>query len=119
MRPTSDDPKHVDRLRDELYTSDEMIKEYEALQASPPEMDNQGNPCLLERTIIGLMFWSDATQLANFGHAKAWPLYMYLGNQSKAYRAKFTAGECHQVAYFPSVCSLILFTLLPWAKTQC
>lgn len=68
-----------------------MIEEYENLQSSPPELNEGGQPCTLERVIVGLMFWSDATQLANFGYAKAWPLYLFLANQSNSYRAKFTA----------------------------
>jgi hypothetical protein len=48
------------------------------------------------------MFWSDATHLANFGTAKLWPIYMFLGNLSKYIRAEPTSNACHHVAYIPS-----------------
>ena len=43
----------------------------------------QDGGCNLERVIAGLMFWSDATYLAQFGNASAWPVYLFFGNQSK------------------------------------
>lgn len=56
-----------------------------------------------ERVVVPLMLWSDATQLANFGDASLWPVYLYFGNQSKYTRGKPTAGASHHVAYIPSV----------------
>ncbi|KIO08844.1 hypothetical protein M404DRAFT_22671 [Pisolithus tinctorius Marx 270] len=49
------------------------------------------------------MFFSDATHLATFGNAKAWPLYLYFGNVSKYARAMPNSGACHLVAFFPSL----------------
>jgi hypothetical protein len=51
------------------------------------------------------MFFSDATHLANFGTAKAWPLYMYFGNLTKYTRAAPKSGACHLVGFLPSVSS--------------
>jgi hypothetical protein len=49
------------------------------------------------------MFFSDATHLATFGTAKAWPLYMYFGNLTKYARSAPKSGACHLVGFLPSV----------------
>ncbi|KAG2049220.1 hypothetical protein BDR06DRAFT_984493 [Suillus hirtellus] len=59
--------------------------------------------CSLERVIAGLMFFSDATHLANFGMAKAWPLYMYFGNLTKYVRSALKSGACHLVGFLLSL----------------
>ncbi|KAJ7163736.1 hypothetical protein C8R46DRAFT_1221491 [Mycena filopes] len=87
-----------ERVYDEVYTSDAFIDAHNTLQKSPREPG-----CKLERVIAGLMWWSDSTHLANFGTAKAWPLYLYFANLSKYIRTRPTSGACHQVAYFPSL----------------
>ncbi|KAG2341710.1 hypothetical protein BDR05DRAFT_976856 [Suillus weaverae] len=66
---------HQEWIYDELYTSDAWLEAQDNLQKLPKEPG-----CLLEHVVTGLMFFSDATHLANFGTAKAWPLYMYFGN---------------------------------------
>lgn len=58
--------------------------------------------------VASLMLWSDATQLANFGDASLWPIYLFFGNQSKYTCSKPTAAACHHVAYIPTVCTLRL-----------
>ena len=65
-------------LYDELYTSDAWNEAHDALQK---QRCNDG--CKLERVIAGLMFWSDATHLTQFGSASTWPVYLFFGNQSK------------------------------------
>ncbi|TEB34882.1 hypothetical protein FA13DRAFT_1707097 [Coprinellus micaceus] len=35
------------------------------------------------KVVAAIMLWSDSTRLANFGTAKLWPVYMFLGNLSK------------------------------------
>jgi hypothetical protein len=57
----------------------------------------------LERVVVALMFWTDATLLANFGTAKLWPCYMFFGNDSKYRRAKMHLNLCNHVAYFEDV----------------
>ncbi|KAG2737582.1 hypothetical protein P692DRAFT_201681626, partial [Suillus brevipes Sb2] len=94
---------------DELYTSDSWLEAQDDLQRRQKEPG-----CSLERVIAGLMFFSDATHLANFGTAKAWPLYLYFGNLSKYARSSPTSGACHLVAFFPSD---ILSTLPRISKT--
>jgi hypothetical protein len=71
--------------------------------------------CTLEKVVLGLMFWSDSTHLANFGTAKVWPIYLQFANLSKYIRCKPTSGASHHVAYIPSVsitflvdCSLLI-----------
>ncbi|KAG2745346.1 hypothetical protein P692DRAFT_201841314 [Suillus brevipes Sb2] len=82
---------HQERVYDELYTSDAWLE----------AQDNPG--CSLERVIAGLMFFSDATHLANFGMAKAWPLYLYFGNLTKYARVSPKSGACHLVGFLPSL----------------
>jgi Plavaka transposase len=89
---------HQERIYDELYTSDAWLGAQDDLHKLPKEPG-----CSLERVIAGLMFFSDATHLANFGTAKAWPLYAYFGNLTKYVRSSPTSGSCHLVGFLPSV----------------
>ncbi|KAH6896318.1 hypothetical protein BKA70DRAFT_1438538 [Coprinopsis sp. MPI-PUGE-AT-0042] len=61
---------------------------------SPPE-----GGCNLPRYIVGLMFGSDETVLAQFGTAKLWPLYMSYANDSKYRRAKLGLRLVEHLAY--------------------
>lgn len=98
---------HQERIFDELYNSDAWLNAQDNLQKLPKEPG-----CSLEHVIAGLMFFSDATHLANFGTAKAWPLYLYFGNLTKYARCLPQSGACHLVGFLPSV-SLILGACLP------
>lgn len=89
---------HQERIYDELYTSDAWLDAQDDLHKLPKEPG-----CSLERVIAGLMLFSDATHLANFGTAKAWPLYAYFGNLTKYVRSSPTSGSCHLVGFLPSV----------------
>jgi hypothetical protein len=91
------------RVHGELYTSAAFLDAHHALQESPSEPG-----CDLPRAIIALMFWSDATQLTNFGNAKLWPLYLFFGNESKYRRGKPSCNLCEHVAYFETVRAPIL-----------
>jgi hypothetical protein len=94
-------PSGIDvRCFDEVYTSDAFLEAHDKLQKQPNEPG-----CKLEKVVLGLMFWSDSTHLANFGTAKVWPLYLYFANLSKYLRAKVGSGASHHVAYIPSVSS--------------
>ena len=94
------------RVQGELYTSPSFIEAHQQLQDSPKEPG-----CDLPRVIVALMFWSDATQLAAFGNAKLWPLYMFFGNESKYRRCRPSCYLCEHVAYFqtvsPPTCRLV------------
>jgi hypothetical protein len=103
------------RCYDEVYTSDVFLEANQKLQEAPNEPG-----CRLEKVILGLMFWSDATHLANFGNAKVWPLYLYFANLSKYLRGKPGSGASHHVAYFPSVrlqLGYSLYRSLMWTFT--
>ena len=86
------------QLYDELYTSDAWNEAHDELQKQ-----RRDDGCKLEKVIAGLMFWSDATHLAQFGSASAWPVYLFFGNQSKYLRLCPTSGACHPVAFIPTV----------------
>jgi len=92
---------HQERVFDELYTSDAWLEAQDSLQRLPKEPG-----CSLEHVIAGLMLFSDATHLANFGTAKAWPLYMYFRNLTKYARSLPQSGACHLVGFLPSVSPL-------------
>ncbi|KAF8074608.1 hypothetical protein FPV67DRAFT_1559334 [Lyophyllum atratum] len=83
------------RVYGELYTSQAFLDSYEALLKSPPEPG-----CDAPRTIVGLMFWSDATHLTSFGQASLWPAYMFMGNNSKYDRCRPSASLANHIAYF-------------------
>jgi len=53
------------------------------------------------------MFYSDATQVAQFGHAKLWPIYLYLANQLKYDCARPDKKGGHTLAFLPSVSSCL------------
>ena len=92
-----------ERVYSELYSSDAFIDEYHKLQNSPREPN-----CQHERLIVGLMFWSDATLMANFGTAKLWPIYMAFGNSSKYLRGRPASNSMYDVAYLPSVSKSVI-----------
>ncbi|KAG2060731.1 hypothetical protein BDR06DRAFT_1054389 [Suillus hirtellus] len=84
------------RVFDELYTSDSWLQAQDDLQWQPREPN-----CTLEHVIAGLMFFSDATHLATFGTAKAWPLYLYFGNLTKYACSAPKSGACHLIRFLP------------------
>ncbi|KAF7970284.1 hypothetical protein HWV62_24482 [Athelia sp. TMB] len=88
----------TERVYGELYTSPAFLEAHNKLQ------DSNGEPgCTLERVVAAMMFASDATQLATYGTAKLWPLYLWFGNESKYRRGKPTFKLCHHVAYFQTL----------------
>jgi Plavaka transposase len=85
------------RIYGELYTSNEFLSAQDKVQRKVlTTTSNLG----LERVVVALMFWSDATLLANFGTAKLWPCYLFFGNDSKYLRAKPSSNLCSHIAYF-------------------
>ncbi|KAF8156767.1 hypothetical protein B0H34DRAFT_789464 [Crassisporium funariophilum] len=85
----------------EVYDSDAFNDENDKIQRAPVPPDDPG--CKREKVVLALMFWSDATHLANFGTAKLWPIYMLLGNLSKYFRSQPNSGACQHIAYIPSL----------------
>ena len=72
----------------------QIIAEQQRSQAPRP---------MLETVVMAILIWSDSTHLASFGSASLWPIYMFLGNQSKYARACPSKRPARTFAYFPSV----------------
>ena len=89
----------------ELYTSQAWLDADSELQNSP-----QVEGCELPRAIAAFMFYSDSTSLAQFGTAKAWPIYVFFGNQSKYDRARPSTSAGYHVSYLPTVCHCLRIT---------
>ena len=90
-----------ERVHGELYTSQAWLDEdakVQSLVLDPTETDKD-----VPRAIASIMLASDATVLGPFASSKAWPIYVYFGNQSKYVRAKPTQHAAHHLAYLPSV----------------
>lgn len=108
-----------ERIYTEVYTGDRWNEEYNKIYAA----NKQGPHCDLEALLIALMIWSDATLLAQFGNAQLWPIYLYIGNQSKYSRAKPSSFAAHHVAYIPKVCLALLLVayivlILSWYSSM-
>jgi hypothetical protein len=93
----TDQHKEV-KMHGELYTSEAFREAHQALQTLPLEPD-----CDLQRVVVALMFWSDATHLTQFGNSQLWPCYLFIGNESKYRRCKPSCNLCSHVAYFQKV----------------
>lgn len=93
-----DETRSPERIITELYTSDTMLWEHKKVRSAP-----RVTGCNLETVIATIMLWSDSTHLASFGNAALWPIYLFLGNQSKYMHAKPTSFAAHHLAYIPKV----------------
>ena len=83
-----------------MLQADAQIHEKLRIPGDTPEV---------EYVTLPLLFWSDATQLTNFGLASLWPIYLYFSNLSKYVRGRPTEFAAHHLAYIPSVC---IFSIL-------
>ncbi len=101
--PISDEDE---RIYGEIFTSDAFFTAAEEVQRHAPVPPDDPD-CKREKVVAALMFSSDATMLADFGTAKAWPIYLMLGNLSKYIRAQPDSGAMHHLAYIPSVSSFV------------
>ena len=100
----------TERVYDEVFASDGWLREDAKVQMtridpSKPEQE-------LPRVIAAMMFWSDETVLNPFGQNKAWPIYLFFGNQPKSERARPTAGGGRHLAYLPQVTVGFVIVLL-------
>ena len=86
------------RVYNELYASNAWNQAHDKIMKQ-----RRDNGCKLERVAAGLMFWSDSTRLAQFGHAFAWPIYLFFGNLSKYARSHPESGCCHLIVFIPSI----------------
>ncbi|KZO91740.1 hypothetical protein CALVIDRAFT_547161 [Calocera viscosa TUFC12733] len=97
------------RVHDDVFSSDAWIAEHEKVQVvSLPE------PCNHPRAILGIALWSDATHAAQFGHAKLWPCYMMVLNQSKYQHCRPSFKACHHVAHFPELPDALRDDISKW-----
>ncbi|THU89881.1 hypothetical protein K435DRAFT_864828 [Dendrothele bispora CBS 962.96] len=94
-------------LHYELYNSDAYLQEYERIQIqqrqcqlNDPVLKEEGD---IENVPVGIMCWSDKTQVTQFGNQLMWPIYMYFGNQSKYKHAKPTSFAALYLAYIPKL----------------
>ncbi|KAG8705415.1 hypothetical protein FRC08_001682 [Ceratobasidium sp. 394] len=86
------------RMYGEAYESQRMLDMHREVQNLVLD-----EPCELPRCVAALMIFSDATQLANFGNAKAWPVRVTLGNLSKYERCKPDSKNHYEVGFIPSL----------------
>ena len=86
-------------LYGEMYSSAAFRDAHNDVQRKPITEANKG----LERVVVALMFWSDATQLTSFGGASLWPCYLFFGNESKYSRGEPSNRLGYHVAYFLKV----------------
>jgi hypothetical protein len=91
-----------ERVYSESYTANAWNNEYDEINKSRHSREDGPNHDL-EEFILALMIWSDSTVLAQFGTASLWPIYLYIGNQSKYTRSKPTTMSGHHLAYLPKV----------------
>ncbi|KXN86458.1 hypothetical protein AN958_10073 [Leucoagaricus sp. SymC.cos] len=96
------DKNSSEHIYGEVYTSDAFIEAYKDVQLHG-EMPPSDPSCDCEKVVAALMFSSDSTHLANFGNAKAWPIYMMLGNLSKYLRSVVSSEAIQHLAYIPSL----------------
>jgi hypothetical protein len=107
-KPSSTSPDL--ELYGELYSSRAFREVNEEVQSLPSTPQTEG----LERVVVSLMFWSDATKLASFGTSTLWPCYMFFGNESKYRRCKPSEGLGRQIAYFIKVRVSMCAHRRPW-----
>jgi len=96
--PLTDQPE---RVYGEIYTPDAFFEETENVRQHSPVPDDSN--CTREKVVAVLMVASDETHLTDFGNAKAWPIYLMLGNLSKYIRSQPNSSAMHHLAYIPSV----------------
>ncbi|KIL54289.1 hypothetical protein M378DRAFT_19051 [Amanita muscaria Koide BX008] len=95
------DDAEPERIYSELYNSDAFIHEHQRLNE---QMDvSEGPRPRMEAVIASIMLWSDSTHLASFGTASLWPIYMFVGNQSKYIRSKTSLLTAQHLAYIPKL----------------
>ena len=87
------------RVYSEVYTSDAMLQ----LEKELEERSKATAGPQLETFILSALLYSDSTNLAQFGHASLWPMYMFIGNTSKYMRAEPNSFSAHHIAYLPTV----------------
>jgi hypothetical protein len=99
-----------ERIYDHPMCGDYIIDEYLKVQALPNEPGDG-----LERCIVGIQLWSDATKLANFGSHKLWPMYGCLAHTPTWARHSLNNDIWFDIGYIPQVCSEVyIFNILQY-----
>ena len=94
------------RVYSEVYTSDAMLRlERELEETLKAACDPQAES--LETFILSASLYSDSTNLAQFGHASLWPVYMFIGNTSKYILSQPNSFSAHHLTYLPTVGTLL------------
>lgn len=91
----------AEHFYDELYTSNTWICEDAKVQMI--KLDPLVPEYELPHAIAAIMLWSDETVLNPFGQNKAWPVYIFFGNQPKREQSAPTASGGRHLAYLPDV----------------
>jgi hypothetical protein len=92
------------RLYHNTYSSDEFLHAEAELRRTEP-VGYTGPP----RRVLGLMFWSDSTQLSTFGQASLHPIYLGFANQDKYDRCHPSKRALQHVAYVPKVSKTCIY----------
>ena len=92
------------RIYGEAYSSDIAVQLSEEIKGIPPSAEHPH----IEDAVALLMLGSDATQLANFGTASLWPIYVFFGNMSKYDSSKPSEFPACHLAYLPKVRAVTL-----------
>ena len=96
------------RVYSEAYTSDTMLRFERELEETLTVNGNPQTETPEETFILSASLYSDATNLAQFGHASLWPVYMFIGNTSKYILSRPNSFSAHHIAYLPTVGILLL-----------
>ncbi|KAI0629503.1 hypothetical protein C8Q77DRAFT_1065419 [Trametes polyzona] len=94
------EPPDPIRIISEMFDSNAMNEEDECLRNKPRNASDHPS---IEYAILPLLLWSDTTLLAQFGSAKLWPIYLYIGNISKYVRGMPTQFVAQHITYVPEL----------------
>ncbi|KAG1810514.1 hypothetical protein EV424DRAFT_1328117, partial [Suillus variegatus] len=105
FQPSPNEP--MERVYSKIYSLQAMLEAHEAIKSHPPDPS-----CKLETVVAAVMLWSNSTHLTSFGSASLWPIYLFLGNQSKYIRRKPSSFAAHHLAYIPKVSLMLILALI-------
>ena len=97
-------PGVEEHVYSEIYTCNAWLREYEKIL----QTHLNGPNTHIKAIMVGLMIWSDSTVLAQFGTADIWPIYLYIGHQSKYTHVKPLSFSAHHIVYLPKVVHIFL-----------
>ncbi|KAG9122310.1 hypothetical protein FRC07_001374 [Ceratobasidium sp. 392] len=100
-----------ERVFNELFTGDAWLREHKAVQQLPPVA-----VCSRPQAIAAMMFWSDATHLAQFGQSSIWPIYLQFGNRPKLDRSRPSKRLTEHIGYMPKMTASVLDEIIKILK---